>query len=165
MVRRPAGEAHGTMSKMIWIVLVAAAGLAGGLWFARQGGFHWRGEVDRDVPPALVALHAQLRKGGVDSHVGLVRREHTEVRARALFTLHDDTGENKVFFVSWCTSPEAALKRVQELQRAARPSLPEANGAFVLYMTDWPAGGVTTQRVQQAFRRFDAAAADALSAK
>ena len=147
------------MRTMGWIVLAALTGLGAGLWFALHSGLGGGGDVDRDVPPALVALHGQLLKDGVVSKVGLVRREHSDVRARAIFTIHN--GSERVFLVLWCTSDEAARKHVRELKTAARPSLPEANGPFVIQLTDWSAADPLTSKVLQAFRSFDVTAAEA----
>lgn len=137
--------------KMIGLVLVALLALVAGLWFAwRQG---WVGETA--LPGPLPALQAHLRAQGLDTYARLTRRDLADVNQRVHFQL---VGRGqRAFWVLWCNSPEAAQRHVQRLLNAASPSLPQANGPFVLYMTDWPADDPLTRQVQGAFASFPAA--------
>lgn len=135
---------------MIGLILLVVLALVAGLWFAwRQG---WVGETA--LPGPLPALQAHLRTQGLDTYARLTRRDLSDVNQRVHFQLVG-RGE-RVFFVLWCNSPEAAQRHLQRLRQAPSPSLPQANGPFVLYMTDWPADDPLTRQVQAAFASFPA---------
>lgn len=134
----------------IALLLGLMALLAGG-WFAWQHGF--LGEPV--LPGRLGALQRHFADSGIDVDARAVHPGSWEgVRAMAGYTPRDD--RRRVFHVMDCATPEVAQRHLQRLQRAPSPSLPEANGTLVIYLTHWPADDTLTRRVLDAYRRFPA---------
>ena len=120
-------------------------------WFAWQNVF-----LGKPVLPGrLGALESHSADSGIDVDARAVHPGSWEgVRAMAGYTPRDD--RRRVFHVMECATPEVAQRHLQRLQRAPSPSLPEANGTLVIYLTHWPADDALTRRVLDAFRRFSA---------
>lgn len=136
--------------RMGWVLLLCAAGILGGLWFAARLGFGPFSAVASSVPAPLAALHAHLASNGVSSRVGLVRREHAHVIAKALF---NESEHGRVFVVMWCSTDEHARRLASETGGKS------TKGPFILYTTDWPRDDDTTRRLYAAFASFDTEAA------
>ncbi len=143
------------------VVLAALSlvGLAAGIGAAWYFGFDLGGDVRREVPPPLVALHDHFEKNGVDTRVGLVRIEIAGVQARALFTLKADAGRS--FIVMWFGSAASAARQAAEFNASARPTIAAANSGLLLQLSNWQADDPATRRVLGAFNSFDASSADA----
>lgn len=122
-----------------------------GAWLASAMGWWPRGDVARDVPPELAALHAHFARHGVETTVALVRREHADVRYRAMFVAKD--GTRRAFFVNWCASDDAVRRRVDALKASVVPSVVEVRGLLVLQVANWPQDSAAP--IVQAFRGFD----------
>jgi hypothetical protein len=56
-------------------LLIALAAALLGVWFASQRGFGLGGDVHRDVPPSVAALHRHFAQHGIATTVRLVRIE------------------------------------------------------------------------------------------
>jgi hypothetical protein len=137
--------------KLAAAVGVLLLAVAAALWLAWRQGFV--GEAA--LPGPLPAFQAHLLARGIDTVAQPVRRDLAEVQAHVHFKVLRSDGQ--VFFVLWCNSPEAAQRHLKRLQAAPSPSLPEANGSLVIYLTDWKAEEPLTRKVLEAFRSFDAA--------
>jgi hypothetical protein len=136
------------------MLLAAIAAAALGAWVAfAMLGPRANSEVARDVPPELAALHGQLRSEGVHTTVSLVRREHADVRVRAMFVTQD--GERRAFFVMWCASNAAGRQRADALRALSIPAVVETNGPLVLYIARWPEHDPLALAATRAFLRFD----------
>lgn len=135
----------------IALAFVVAA-LFGG-WLASAMGWWPRGDVARDVPPELAALHAHFRRHGVETTAALVRREHADVRYRAMFVSKDPA--RRAFYVNWCASDDAVRRRVAALKALSVPAVVEARGLLVLHIARWPDDDPAARRIVQAFQAFD----------
>jgi hypothetical protein len=118
------------------IALAFVAAALFGAWLASALGWWPRGDVARDVPPELAALHAHFERHGVATTVALVRRDHAEVRYRAMFLAKD--GNRRAFFVMWCASDDAVRQRVAALKASTVPMVVESRGLLVLQLANWP---------------------------
>lgn len=136
------------------IGLAFAAAAAVGLWVAAMFGFVGRGDVARDVPPELAAVHAHFQRAGIDTRVGLIRREHTGIRVRAMFSTKEKTA--RVFYVVWCTSKQTANARASTLRASTIPGLVETNGALLLYLPGWALSDPLALTIFNAFKQYDA---------
>ena len=139
--------------KTVAIALAFAGAMLFGAWLAFSMGWWPRGDVARDVPPELAALHEHFRRGGVETTVALVRREHADVRYRAMFVAKDES--RRAFFVNWCASGAAVRQRMAALKALSTPPVVEARGLLVLQIPGGPADDPATRRVVQAFHGFD----------
>jgi hypothetical protein len=139
--------------KTVAIALAFAGALLFGAWLASALGWWPRGDVARDVPPELAALHGHFSRQGVETTVALVRREHAGVRYRAMFVAKDEA--RQAFFVHWCASDGAVRERVAALKASSAPPVVEARGLLVLQIAGWPADDPVARRIVQAFHGFD----------
>lgn len=139
--------------KTVAIALAFVGALLFGAWLASALGWWPRGDVARDVPAELAALHEHFRRDGVETTVALVRREHADVRYRAMFVTKDPA--RRAFFVNWCASDEGVRQRVATLKALSSQPVVEARGLLVLHIAGWPADDPAARRVVQAFHGFD----------
>lgn len=133
----------------IAIAFVAAALI--GAWLASALGWWPRGDVARDVPPELAALHAHFERNGIATTLALVRRDHADVRYRAMFVTKD--AARRAFFVMWCASDDAVRRRMQALKASVVPMVVESRGLLVLQLADWPPAEAAN--VVRALHAFD----------
>ncbi len=141
------------------LLALALAGAAAGLGAAWYFGFNLGGDVRREVPPPLVALHEHFARNGIATRVGLVRIQIAGVQARAFFELKDGSGGS--FFVMWFGSAASAVRQAAEFNSSSRPTVAATNHGLLLQMIDWPRDGEATRRIVAAFMTFDASVADA----
>ena len=141
------------------MLALALFGVAAGFGAAWYFGFDLGGDVRREVPPPLVALHEHLEKRGVATKVGLVRIQIAGVQARALFTLKDGSGRS--FVVMWFGSAISAAREAEALNASSRQTVAAANRGLLLQMSDWRRDDEMTQRILSSFTSFDATGADA----
>jgi hypothetical protein len=142
-------------------LLIALAAALLGVWFASQRGFGLGGDVHRDVPPSVAALHRHFAQHGIATTVRLVRIELAGAQARALFTIKD--AAERSFIVMWFGSADTAAGNAAALNASANPTLAESNGPFLLQLTHWSRDDPLSQQVLTTFRSFDAARAAALA--
>lgn len=133
------------------LVVLMLLGVGAGLWAASRLGLPlpWGG-VSSDVPPPLVALHSHFAREGLPTRVGLVRREHTGVRSRALFQPREFDGP---FTVMLCENEAVARKLSPQVGGTA------TRGPFILTLGPEPADPARRQAIIAAFERLDLATA------
>lgn len=139
------------MNKWLMLaVLLAVAGVGVGAWLANRG----QGDPNARLPPPLDALQAHFVAAGIPVHGSLARAGGRErLRHNVHFAVD---GVQRIFFVQWYQTPDAALAYLQTLQRYPASAASLANGELVLAITDWPVDDPLTQRVRLAFQSFAA---------